>query len=340
MDKFQQFELKIANMGYIGNPYDFIYENEEDLNSYELLEFVRIVHYHNQEVTKQVRNESSKINSIIESAQPLTKKEEVKEQIITETVDNSYTYPQDSQTEQVIKSLEYFKTREEFENNIKGISEQGIYKIKLHILSLIIKTTKKIQLNILRAPLNDLTELQLQLLNYQEFLEVLKVEQVEKTNEVTQKEQEQKYNIIIVPDNKSSTYLFEDIIEYPEAYEEITLTFDNVMSQKMFSSKSIRQIRDKSEKLWEYKRKNGIRVMFIKNGNNVFITSLFYKDKTRSIKIDNLYDEAIRRFNNFVATGVDYTSVDFAIEQKELIGTIYGEIETGITYKKVGDIND
>ena len=195
-------------------------------------------------------------------------------------------------------------------------------------------------MNILRAPLNDLTELQLQLLNYQEFLEVLKVEQVEKTNEVTQKEQEQKYNIIIVPDNKSSTYLFEDIIEYPEAYEEITLTFDNVMSQKMFSSKSIRQIRDKSEKLWEYKRKNGIRVMFIKNGNNVFITSLFYKDKTRSIKIDNLYDEAIRRFNNFVATGVDYTSVDFAIEQKELIGTIYGEIETGITYKKVGDIND
>ena len=340
MDKFQQFELKIEKMDYIRNPYDFIYETEEDFNSYEFLEFVRIIHCHNQQVTTQVKKETSAISSIIDAAQPLTLVEEVKEEKTAETVDNSYTYPQDSQTEQILKSLEYFKTVEEFENNIKGINELGIYKIKLYLLKLIIETTKKIQLSVLRSPLNDFTELQIKLLNYKEFLDLLKVKEVEEKIEVAKKEKEKQYNIIIVPDNKSSTYLFEDIIEYPESYEEITLTFDNIMSQQIFSSKSIKQIRDKSEKLCEYKRKNGIRVMFIKNGNNIFITSLFYKDKQRSTKIDHLYDEAIKRYNNFIATGIDYTSIDFAIEQKELIGAIYGEIETGITYKKVGDIND
>jgi len=92
------------------------------------------------------------------------------------------------------------------------------------------------------------------------------------------------------------------------------------------------------EKLYEYKRTNGIRVMFVKRGNEIYICSLFYKDKQRSTKITSYYEEAIRRFNSFINTQ-DITSPDFEIEQKELIGLIYGEIEpsTSLTKKKDGE---
>lgn len=340
MDKFQLFEQKIENMDYIQNPYNYVYDNEENFNSYELLEFIRIIHYHNQTITEQISDETKALTSIIKSAQPI---KEISVESRTDKkiiVDNSYTYPQDSQVEQIIKSLEYYKNIEEFKNNIRGINEQGIYKIKLHLLKLVINTTKKVELTILKSAISDLTELQIKLLNYKEFLEVLKEKQVIETNECPYQDQQLSYNIILVPNNKSSTYLFEDITSYPESYDEITLTFDNIMSQQIFNSKSIRQIRDKSEKLFEYKRKNGIRVMFIKNGNNIFVTSLFYKDKQRSTKIDHQYDEAIKRYTNFIESNTDYTSIDFSISQKELIGDIYSEIESGITYKKVGDINE
>lgn len=341
MDKFQQFEQAIENMGYITNPYDLIYDLTDNPNSYELIEFIRMIHYHNQNVTEKVEIETKTITSIMASSKIVEQTMTPQLQVVKEEiVDNSYTYPQDSQVDQVIQSLEYFKTVEEFSNNIKGINEQGIYKIKLYLLKLIIETTKAIKRAVLVSPISDLTELQLKILNYQEFLNILQEKQIETTNEIAKKEKVLPYNIIIVPDTKSSTYLFEDITSYPESYEEITTAFDNIMSQQMFSSKSIKQIRDKNEKLYEYKRKNGIRVLFIKNGSNIFVTSLFYKDKQRSTKIDQQYEEAIKRYNIFINSEIDFTSVEFQIEQKEAIGSIYGEIESGITYRKKGDIND
>lgn len=337
MDKFQQFEQAIENMGYITNPYDLIYELTDNPNSYELIEFIRMIHYHNQNVTEKVETENETMTSIMNSSKPIALAVSSTQSVEKTSVDNSYTYPQDSQVEQVIKSLEYFKTKDEFTNNIKGISEQGIYKIKLYLLKLIIETTKAIKRAILVSPVSDLTELQIKILNYQEFLNVLQEKQIETTGEVSKKEQKLPYNIIIVPDTKSSTYLFEDITSYPESYDEITSAFDNIMTQQMFSSKSIKQIRDKSEKLYEYKRNNGIRVLFIKNGINIFVTSLFYKDKQRSTKIDQYYEEAIKRYDIFINSQIDFNSIDFQIEQKELIGSIYSEIESGYAYGRGGN---
>ena len=82
MDKFQQFKLKIEKMDYIKNPYDFIYETEEEFNSYEFLEFIRIVHLHNQDITARIKKETSNISSIIKSAQPVTPIVEKKEEKI------------------------------------------------------------------------------------------------------------------------------------------------------------------------------------------------------------------------------------------------------------------
>ena len=343
MDKFDEFESKLQNKGYINDPYSFIFDyydeymNEnESPNSYEIIEFIRIIHFHNQAYTKKIKENTNEINAKISSAQKLHKEPIIDTFKKEDTVDNTYTYPQDTQTNQVIKSLTYYKTTEEFKNNIKGINDQGIYKIKLYLLKQIMLVTKKIRAKVLSMPLANLTDLQIELLKYQEFLEELKPK-IEIKEQEEAKSKSNTYNIIIVPNSKSSSYLLEDITAYSDSYDEITHTIDNIMTNQIFSSKSIKQIRDKNEKLYEYKRKNGIRVLFIRNGNNIFITSLFYKDKQRSIKIDQAYEESIKRYNNFIATGVDYTTIDFEISQKELIGEIYSEIETGISYRKKVD---
>ena len=176
-------------------------------------------------------------------------------------------------------------------------------------------------------------------MTYKEFLDELTLEQDIIVEEEEKKEHTSPERIILLPHGQNSTYVLEDIQNYPESYDEIYLAFENILSKKFLGSKSIKSIKDKGDKLYEYTRTNGIRVLFIKRGNDIYICSLFYKDKQRSTKITAYYEEAIRRFDNFMSTCDSVDTPDFEIEQKELIGLIYGEIEPSqsLTMKKDGE---
>jgi hypothetical protein len=62
------------------------------------------------------------------------------------------------------------------------------------------------------------------------------------------------------------------------------------------------------------------------------------KDKQKSTRITNEYDEAISRYHNvreYVTS--NFTNPDFHVEQSELIGEIYQTIDVVTISKKVGD---
>ena len=339
MDQYTKFENYIKSMDYIRTPYEIIYDFFPDANSYDLVEGLRIILVHNHRITLALDEENNNLRNKIETAVKVVPQSETLEEPTThKPVNNPHTYQQPEQITQIISSLKYFKTLEEFVNNTKNLSQEGIVLIKLHLLKEINNLKRKIRTKVNLDPLADTDIERLQLLTYKSFLDELIIEQEILIEEEQEKEENKEQRIIFVPNGKSNTYFFEDIQNYPDSYDEIYSVFENLISKKFLGSKSISSIKDMGEKLYEYKRTNGIRVMFVKRGNEIYICSLFYKDKQRSTKITSYYEEAIRRYNSFVKTQ-DTTTPDFEIEQKELIGLIYSEIEpsTSLTKKKDGE---
>lgn len=340
MDKYDKFAKDIQNIGYITTPYEVIYDYIPDASTFDIIEGLRIILVHNHRITldldkenidmKQMMLDAGLLEVVPEPAQPVAKRE---------PVDKSHTYPQNTQATQIIDSIKYFSSNEEFANNTKNLSKEGIALVKLHLLKLIKQLEKKIRTKVAIDPLSDTDKERLQILTYKGFLEELMLEQDILVEEEEKKTPTRGERIILLPHGQNSTYILEDIQNYSESYDEIYLAFENIMSKRFLGSKSIKSIKDMGDKLYEYTRTNGIRVLFIKRGNDIYICSLFYKDKQRSTKISANYDEAIKRFNTFMSTCESVTSPDFDIEQKELIGQIYSEIEPSqtLTMKKDGE---
>jgi hypothetical protein len=62
------------------------------------------------------------------------------------------------------------------------------------------------------------------------------------------------------------------------------------------------------------------------------------KDKQKSSRISNEYDEAISRYYSVRNYVVDnFNNPDFHIEQQELVGEIYELLDVPTLSKKVGD---
>ena len=339
MDQYTKFENHIKDMDYIRTPYETIYDFFPDANSYDLVEGLRIILVHNHRITLSIDDQNTALqNKITGAVKVVSQTETLDDEIDAKPVNNQHTYPQREQVLQILSSLKYYKTTEEFTNNTKNLSQEDIVLIKLYLLKEINALKRKIRAKVNIDPLADTDIERLQLLTYKSFLDELIIEQEILIEEEQKHEENKEQRIIFVPNGKSNTYFFEDIQNYQDSYDEIYSVFENLISKKFLGSKSISSIKDMGEKLYEYKRTNGIRVMFVKRGNEIYICSLFYKDKQRSTKITQYYEEAIRRFNSFINTQ-DITSPDFEIEQKELIGLIYGEIEpsTSLTKKKDGE---
>ena len=340
MDKYDKFAKDIQELGYIKTPYEVIYDYLPDATTYDIIEGLRIILVQNHRVTIELDKENANMRKIIDEAKPLTIPSS--EPIIdkkSEPVDNSYTYPQNTQALQIIDSIKYFRTQEEFSKNTSNLSKEAIALIKLHLLKLIKQLEKQIRTKVAIDPLSGTDQERLQILNYKSYLEELMLDQEILIEAEEKQEKYSNQRIILLPHGQNNSYLLEDIQNYPESYGEIYLAFENIMSKKFLGSKSIKSIKDMGDKLYEYTRTNGIRILFIKRGNDIFICSLFYKDKQRSSKITAYYDEAIKRFNSFMSTCDTITTPDFEIEQKELIGSIYGEIEQtqSLSIKKDGE---
>lgn len=340
MDKYDQFIKDISELGYITVPYDLIYELMHEPTTVDLVEGLRMILVHNDNVTREIEEKNNLMLDMIEKSQPLSL-EQTSEPVITESkpVDSTHTYPQNNQATQIIESLKYFQSTQELTNNIRKLSQDGIALIKLHLFKELKQIKKNIRTKIIIDPLADITKEKQEYQRYKAFLDELIIEQEILIEEAVKHENNSDRRIIILPNGKNSTYLLEDIKKYPESYDEIYQTYENIISKRFLNSKSIKALKDVGEKLYEYKKTNGIRILFVKRGNDIFICSLFYKDKNKSTKITANYEEAIKRFTNYINSTQDISSPDFDIQQKEFIGMIYGEIEPSqtLTLKKGGE---
>ena len=186
-------------------------------------------------------------------------------------------------------------------------------------------------------PIADISTLQDNLNTYELVLEFMN--NVKETEELEEDISNENYsNIVIAPKNQMTTYLYEDISEYPERIKEIKLIFEKIVDGYFLKTKDTKAIEGYQEKLYEYKHPNGIRILYLVSGNIITICSLFMKDKQKSTKIANEYDEAIKRYyesKEYITE--NFNNPDFHIEQAELVGKIFSLFDGIALSKKVGE---
>ena len=165
------------------------------------------------------------------------------------------------------------------------------------------------------------------------------ISELEKKDKIEEAQTELEFsNIILATNRNGSTYIFEDIAEYPEKSKEIKNIFEKLIDGYFLKTKDTKGIEGYQENLYEYKHPNGIRILYVVIGNIIVICSLFMKDKKKSTRIANEYDEAIKRFydvKDYIIA--NFNNPEFHIEQAEQVGKIFQLLDGPSLSKKVGD---
>ena len=220
---------------------------------------------------------------------------------------------------------------------IEQQSHNDIIRIKLHFYKLMLDTKRKIKEMVLGNPFADIRELQFDLDSYTLILE--SISELEKKDKIEEAQTELEFsNIFLATNRNGSTYIFEDIAEYPEKSKEIKNIFEKLIDGYFLKTKDTKGIEGYQENLYEYKHPNGIRILYVVIGNIIVICSLFMKDKKKSTRIANEYDEAIKRFydvKDYIMA--NFNNPEFHIEQAEQVGKIFQLLDGPSLSKKVGD---
>lgn len=333
-ERIEKFEKDMENVDfYISSPTTFLYEKIEDPTLQEIVECTRAIVSNNLYFIQDKREELDKIRETMANARDIKATSEEK---VIEPEEQTTSLKETRDLTEILELIIYSNLSEEAILVLETLSKEEYQKIKLYIYKMIIDTKRQIKLSILTNPIADIKLLQDNLNNYEIILEMLKEFELEKEQ---QEQLPQEYsNIIIAPNSKNSTYLYEDIQELPEKSKEIKLIIEKIVDGYFLKTKDTKRIEGYQENLYEYKHPNGIRVLYIVKGSMIIISSLFLKDKQKSIKIASEYDEAISRYYKSIEYIQDnFTNPDFHIEQAELIGEIFSQLD-GITLsKKVGE---
>ena len=85
---------------------------------------------------------------------------------------------------------------------------------------------------------------------------------------------------------------------------EIKLILEKIVDGYFLRTKDTKAIEGYQENLYEYKHPNGIRVLYVVEGNIIIICSLFMKDKQKSSRISNEYDDPINITLSFNSNSV------------------------------------
>ncbi len=202
-----------------------------------------------------------------------------------------------------------------------------------------IELKKEIRVSVMLDPTKDISDLQNQIVQCELVIEL--INQVEQEVDKDKEEESEISRIILVPDLKNkNSYLYGDILRFIENRKEIKNVVDKLMDGYFLQTKDTKPIEIyKQQKLYEYKHPNGIRVLYVVNGGYIFICSMFYKDKQKSIRISGNYEEAINRYQASVEYMRDNMGqADFYIEQDEYLANINTVLNMGVSYtKKVGE---
>ena len=215
-------------------------------------------------------------------------------------------------------------------------SHEDIVRIKLHFYKMIIETKKAIREAVLYNPQEDIRELQSNLDT--NTLIVDTISELEKKEEIVVQEEKEYSYVVFAPNGHRSTYFYDDVYEIPDKNKEIKLILDKLIDGYFLKTKDTKGIEGYQENLYEYKHPNGIRVLYVVEGNIIIIWTLFKKDKQKSSRIANEYDEAITRYYKVREYIIEnFNNPDFHIEQAELIGELFQVLEGTTLSKKVGD---
>lgn len=336
-ERIENFEKLIESINYyISNPTTFLYEQIEDPTLQEIVECSRAIALNNYYYISDKRENNEKLLASLTGATAIVASPTIS--VLTPPKEKIVQRKQKDLSE-ILELIIYSNLSDETMKILENISQEDFKLLKLQIYKLILDTKQMIRQSILTNPTADISSLQDKLNTYELVLEIASTELKTTHKEDQEEEFTSEYsNIIFAPNNKKSTYLYEDISEYSERAKEIKLIFEKLVDGYFLKTKDTKPIEGYQEKIFEYKHPNGIRILYIVTGNIITICSLFMKDKQKSSKIANEYDEAIARFyecKNYIEE--NFNNPDFHIEQAELVGEIFSLLD-GITLsKKVGE---
>lgn len=332
IEKFERLTEEIDY--YINNPTNFLYEHIEDPNLQEIVECTRAIALNNYAYIEKKKSDVTELRTLIKNAKPIIETKEVKE-----SLPDLETEPEKKSADltELLELVIYSCLEDDYNKLLEQISQEDIKLLKFEVYKLILETKRSIKTAIMLNQMTDISKLQDNLNTYELVLEnLMSIKRRQVTAEI---EVNKEYsNIVIAPKNKTNTYLYEDISEYPERIKEIKLIFEKIVDGYFLKTKDTKSIEGYQENLYEYKHPNGIRILYLVNGNIITICSLFMKDKQKSTRIANEYEEAIKRYyESYDYITKNFDNPDFHIEQAEMVGKIFSLFE-GITLtKKVGE---
>lgn len=329
MEKPSQFMNRVKESleqeGFIFQPFTFIEDNFSD--AYELnvdIECIALIIEHNYDIVEQIRNHYNDLLDILDHAQNIDDIEVEEENASKEININPEEKIAFNNYDSFVDVLLFAEENNTLEQEIKELMHKQIpiNSLKFSIYKRIKQIELQIHLLIAHNSLKDITKLQKDILKLKSLIKALTPKPL--IEESPSFKEDKKYNVIFIPNKKNQLYIYDDITKYLEQAKEIKTALDKIYSGYVMESKQIKSISSKNEKLFEYKTPTGLRIMFIISGNNIFVSLLFYKDKQRSIKIDALYDEAIKRYQlNEELLSSNLNDPNFYLEQAELIGNLY-----------------
>lgn len=334
LDNFQNALLQEDT--FITDIYGYIYDEIPDVTTELMVESLRMIVWHNQQILQNRKEQIKQQREAMKKTKTITTPSPKAETEVPST--KQVVLPETKDLSSYIDLLSFSELDSETEKKVSGLSHDAIKKIKLLFLQRRLTLEKNIKTAIMKNPGTDITSMQQEIQKIKDIFYFL--EQLEAKEEETSFEEEMtNSNIILLPNGKT-TYFYEDIQNYAASKKEIKNTFDKIIDGYFLKTRDTKPIEGISgTNLYEYRHPNGIRILYVAENNYIFICSLFYKDKQKSIRIENYYTEAVRRYQNAITTMQENLyNPDFYIEQDEFIGQINTLLETGVSLvKKEGD---
>lgn len=334
MERVEKFEKMVSKVDdFIQGATSFLYDQIEDPSTQEIIECTRAIVYSNLEYLDKREATIEKLRQTMATVAPIA--QSIVEPSLPSKKDKTPRKEYKS-IQELIDLITYSYLDEETMRILETQSHEDIVRIKLHFYKLIIETKKAIRESILYNPQEDIGELQSNLDTYTLIVDT--ISELEKKEEIVEQEEKEYSNVVFAPNGHRSTYFYEDVYEFPDKSKEIKLILDKLIDGYFLKTKDTKSIEGFQESLYEYKHPNGIRVLYVVEGNIIIICSLFMKDKQKSSRIANEYEEAITRYykvRNYIVE--NFNNPDFHIEQAELIGELFQVLEGTTLSKKVGD---
>lgn len=212
---------------------------------------------------------------------------------------------------------------------IETLSDKELPYLKMFLLKKITELKNKIKKEIIKSPLTNIIKYQDDLTKYQLLFQILTEKNMPEETIIDEVSEQERSKIIFLPNHRNGTYIYGDIEKLLDNSEIIKNALNKIVSGYFLKTKDLSNIEGYDSKLFEYKQKNGIRIMYFQMGNGyIGIASIFFKDKQKSTKIESFYEEAVSRFN----ASQDYvfshlSDPNFYIEQQELVGDIFDLLE-------------